>query len=328
MNTDQNIDDSISRRRFLGTVAAAGALLPLTGLAENLMPLAMPGGASPVCIFSKHLHWLAIPEMAKAVAGMGYDGVDLTVRKGGHIAPENAVKELPEAAAQIRKAGLDIPMMATDIIDPDQPLTEAVIKAASKAGIKYYRTGYFNYDTSLGVVKSLEKYKKQLEKLAALNKKYNLHGAYQNHAGVRVGAAVWDLWLLLKDIDPRWLGVQYDPKHGTAEGGQSWVYDLDLLRNHIRCMDIKDFYWKKDGDTWKHHLVPLGEGMVDFKKYFTLLKQYNIAGPMSIHFEYDLGGAESGKNKITIAEEAVLAAMKRDLQTLRGMLQVAGLSQM
>ncbi len=319
-------DNTISRRSFIGTVATAGSLLPIAGLAKNAASASNANPDLQICIFSKHLQWLEIPEMAKAVVDMGYNGIDLTVRKDGHVAPEKATEELPKAIAQIRKAGLHVPMIATDIIDPDHPLTEPILKAASASGVKYYRTAYLSYDASLGVAKSLEKHKKQLEKLAALNKKYNIHGAYQNHAGTRVGAAVWDLWLLLKDIDPRWLGVQYDPKHATAEGGQSWIFDLDLLQNHIRCMDIKDFYWKKDGNVWKHELVPLGKGMVDFKKYFSLVKQYNISGPMSIHFEYDLGGADTGKKKISIAKEDVLAAMKRDLQTVRTLLQEAGLS--
>ncbi len=326
MNTNLTINNTISRRTFLGTVAAGGALLPLAGLANTVVPTVLFKPERPICIFSKHLQWLDIPEMAKAAAAMGFDGVDLTVRRGGHIEPENAPAELQKAVEQIRKAGLDVPMMATDIIDPEHPLTEAILKAAQRSGIKYYRTSYLNHDPSLGVVKSLEKHKKQLEKLAAINKKYNLHGAYQNHSGTRVGAAVWDLWLLLKDIDPRWLGVQYDPKHATAEGGQSWIYDLELLKAYIRCMDIKDFHWQKEGSVWKHRLVPLGEGMVDYKKFFTLVKQYNISGPMSLHFEYDLGGADTGKKKISIAKEQVLAAMKSDVKTLRTMLQEAGLS--
>ncbi len=295
----------------------------LTGAAEKQINKAT--GNSPVCIFSKHLHWLDIPEMAKAVADMGYDGIDLTVRKGGHIEPEKAVADLPRAVEQIRKAGLEVPMIVTDLIDPKNPLTEAILKTAGKLGIPNYRTGPLNYDASLGVAKSLEKYKKQLAELAALNKKYNIHGAYQNHAGTRVGTAVWDLWVLLKDTDPRWMGVQYDPKHATAEGGMSWVHGLDLLQKHIRCMDIKDFYWEKKEDKWRHRMVPLGEGMVDFKQFFGLVKKYAITGPISIHFEYPLGGAENGNKQLTIAKEEVLAAMKRDLQTLRNLLREANI---
>jgi sugar phosphate isomerase/epimerase len=190
-------------------------------------------------------------------------------------------------------------------------------------GIKYYRTAYLNYDYTIGVANSLEKFRKQLQELAALNKKYNIHGAYQNHTGTGVGAALWDLYLLLKDLDPRWIGVQYDIKHATVEGGLSWINDLDLLKNHIHCMDIKDFHWEKIGNTWKPKLVPLGEGMVDFKNYFSLVKHYNITGPISVHFEYPLGGADTGKKEITVSKDVVLDAMKRDLAVLRNMLKVA-----
>jgi sugar phosphate isomerase/epimerase len=278
-----------------------------------------------ICIFSKQLHWLDIPEMARETKVMGYQGVDLTVRKGGHIEPVMAEAELPKAVALIRKAGLEVPMIATDIIDPKDPLTEIILKTAARAGIKYYRTAYLDYDMKAGVAASLEKHKKQLLDLAAINKKYNIHGAYQNHSGVRIGASVWDLWILMKDIDPRWLGVQYDIKHATAEGGVSWVQGLDLVKTHIRCMDIKDFHWDKPADKWLQKHVPLGTGMVDFARFFTLVKQYGITGPMSLHFEYPLGGADTGKKQITMAREEVLNAMKRDLSLLQGMLRDAGI---
>jgi sugar phosphate isomerase/epimerase len=113
--------------------------------------------------------------------------------------------------------------------------------------------------------------------------------------------------------------------HATAEGRESWVNNLELLKSYVHCLDIKDFYWAKKDGKWKHELVPLGQGMIDFKKFFGLIKQYNISGPMSIHLEYDLGGADQGEKQITKPKEEVFAAMKQDLQTLRTMLQEAGL---
>ena len=62
--------------------------------------------------------------------------------------------------------------------------------------------------------------------------------------------------------------------------------------------------------------VPLGEGMVDFKAYFALLKEYNINVPVSLHYEYPLGGAEHGGTEITVDRKVVFDAMKRDLQWL------------
>ncbi|QNF31734.1 TIM barrel protein [Adhaeribacter swui] len=317
---------SMSRRNFVSTLATAGALLPMAGLANPFTPVSPVKSERLICVFSKHLQWLGVPEMAKAVADLGYDGIDLTVRKGGHIEPEQAATELPKAVAQIRKAGLEVPMIVTNITDPKDPFTEPILKAASQAGVKYYRTNWVNYDPKLGILKTLEQYKKQFRELAGLNKKYNIRGAYQNHSGTSVGAAVWDIYELLKDIDPRWLGVQYDIMHATAEGGESWLNGLDLLQKHVNCLDFKDFYWAKKDGKWQHQIVPLGQGMVNFKKFFSLIKQFNISGPMSIHLEYELGGADQGKKQITIPKDQVFAAMKRDLQTLRSMLQEAGLA--
>ena len=41
-----------------------------------------------VSIFSKHLQFLQGEALAKAVAEIGFDGIDLAVRPGGHIEPE------------------------------------------------------------------------------------------------------------------------------------------------------------------------------------------------------------------------------------------------
>jgi len=40
------------------------------------------------------------------------------------------------------------------------------------------------------------------KELSELNKKHGIHGAYQNHVGGRIGSPVWDLFALLKDLDP------------------------------------------------------------------------------------------------------------------------------
>lgn len=305
---------TMDRRQFVGLLASTATSLPVLASAS------LHKSENQLCVFSKHLQWLSIPEMAKTAAQLGFQGVDLTVRKGGHVAPDRVVEDLPKAVETIRKAGLEVAMLATDVIDPEHPLTEPTLKTASNLGIKYYRTAYLDFDFKIGVAKSIENHRVQLRKLAALNKKYNIHGAYQNHSGNRLGSSVWDLWEVLKDLDPDWMGCQYDVKHAVAEGGMCWGNGLNLLKSHIRCMDMKDFYWAKKDGKWQHQLVPLGEGMVDYKTYFSLLKQYNITGPMSIHYEFPLGGADVGKNQITIPKDVVLDAIKKDLETLKQML--------
>lgn len=318
---DDNDFGLLSRRQFIGSMATAGAVLPLTGFSDLPNPNSSTAEEPLICIFSKHLQWLSVPEVAKTAADLGFQGVDLSVRKGGHVEPTQAAIELPKAVEILKSAGLQVPMMVTDIVDADHPDTEIVLKTAAQLGIKYYRMGYLKYDPKIGVAKNLDLYKKQIQKLASLNRKYNIHGAYQNHAGTNVGAAVWDLWELLRDFDPRWIGCQYDIKHATAEGGMSWINGLDVLKTHIRCMDIKDFIWAKKDGKWQNEVVPLGEGMVDYKTYFTLLQKHSISGPFSMHFEYPLGGADTGKKQITISRDEVLNAMKRDLQTFKNLIK-------
>ncbi|NNU34801.1 hypothetical protein HK413_13395 [Mucilaginibacter sp. S1162] len=65
--------------------------------------------------------------------------------------------------------------------------------------------------------------------------------------------------------------------------------------------------------------------MVDYKKYFAQLKKLGLQRPISQHFEYDLGGAQSGAAKPSIPKEDVIKAFKTDLATLKTMLREAGL---
>lgn len=278
-----------------------------------------------ICIFSKQMHWLGYEALAETAAQIGFDGVDLTVRPKGHVLPEKVEADLPKAVKVIQKAGLSVPMITTNITTADDPNTEKILKTAHNLGIKYYRLGTLPYLNSLSIADNLERYKTQLAALAQLNQQYQLHGAYQNHAGTNVGAPVWDLWPLLQEADPKWLGCQYDIKHATLEGGFSWPLGFKLLHPYIKTMAIKDFVWVKKAGKWQIQYVPLGEGMVDFKQYFALIKQYKVSGPISLHLEYPLGGAENGAKTLTISKSRVIAAMQKDLNVLKQWLKEAQL---
>ena len=66
--------------------------------------------------------------------------------------------------------------------------------------------------------------------------------------------------------------------------------------------------------------------MVHLSKFFGMVAAANFRGPLQLHFEYPLGGAESGKRHISISQDEVFSAMKRDLGRLRGYLQESHLS--
>ncbi len=319
-----------TRRDFVGLIAAAGAALPLAGLssaahaAEPKSTPSAPGtGASPTTIhvFSKPLVWLSHAETAKLLAETGYGGIDYTVRAAqGHVLPEKVEEDLPRAIDAAHAAGLKVEMITTEITSARAKDTEKLLRTAAKHGVKFYRLGNFNYDAKLGVLESLEKLQPALKELAQLNQSLGLHGALQNHAGTRVGSPVWDLYELLRDIDPRWIGVQYDIRHATNEGGLSWPLGLKLLRPWIKCTDVKDFKWEQSPGKATVEGMPLGEGIVPLDAYFKLKKELGIGGPISVHLEYP--PFERGPKFASDAEKraAFVVALKKDAAVLKGLL--------
>ena len=57
-----------------------------------------------------------------------------------------------------------------------------------------------------------------------------------------------------------------------------------------------------------------------------ILKASGFAGPVSVHYEYPLGGANNGARELALPRKTVLEAMKKDLETLKSWLADAGLS--
>lgn len=280
--------------------------------------------SNQICIFSKHLHWLDFKGVGEFAKQIGFDGVDLTVRKRGHVPPEKVEELLPIAVQEIKSSGVDVPMMATDINDADDPLTEKVLKTASACGIKYYRMAYYRYDPKLEVIENLSIFRRKAEKLSEMNAKYNIHGAYQNHAGDYVGASIWDLWHLLSGLDSRFIGSQFDPRHAVVEGGKSWPVDMKLIRKFISCTVMKDFVWEKK-DKWEVKNVPLGEGMVDFEQFFSLYKKFGLSGPLSLHIEYSMFPGKEEQFSINEKNEMAAKIMKRELAFLKQQFEKAGL---
>ena len=157
-----------------------------------------------------------------------------------------------------------------------------------------------------------------MSKLALLNEKYGIHGAYQNHAGNSFGGPVWDIWYFIRDLDPRWTGCQYDLRHAIVEGAQSWTLGYELLKAHIRYIVVKDFEWSKQGGKWHTRNVPVGTGMVDFESILSKLKANHFTGPISLHIEYPLFPDEN--MAITDKRSCAIRTILQEVQSTRALL--------
>lgn len=283
-----------------------------------------------VCAFSKHFQWTDIKEMAEICARLGYEGIDLTVRDGGHVLPERAQNDLPKAAEIIKKAGLKFSMITSHIVDAETEHAETVVKTLSSLGVRWYRWGGFSYDLRKSIPKQLAEFKVRVKDLAAMNKQYGVCAMYHTHSGVGlVGASIWDLYLLLNDFDPNLVAVNYDVGHATVEGGLGgWVHSSHLVMPFMKGVSVKDFKWKQDANgVWEPGWCALGRGMVNFRQFLPMLKAAGFSGPLQLHMEYpDLGGPDTGKATFSIPTTQLLAIMQRDLNVLKRMLREAGIA--
>jgi sugar phosphate isomerase/epimerase len=308
---------AMSRREVL---ALAGAALMAGAPA--------PPSPPKICIFSKHLQWLNVADAASLAVDIGFDGIDLTVRKGGHIEPSRAAEDLPRAVETIRKAGLEVPMVTTDIVTAQSEHAREILRTIGPLGIHVYRWGGFRLDPGRSIPEQLEAARGPVRDLAALNQSYGVCAMYHIHSGSGVlGASIWDLYLVLKGFDPDSVGVNYDIAHATIEGGLAgWRNSASLMAPFTRGIALKDFYWDKGADgVWRPRWCPIGDGMVNFTEYFQVLRP-GFRGPFQLHFEYrEMGGAEDGKRSLSISRDQFARNAGRDLGRIRELMRKAGL---
>jgi sugar phosphate isomerase/epimerase len=281
-----------------------------------------------VAIFSKHLLFLRGAQLAQAASDMGFDGIDLAVRKGGHVEPSRVSQDLPGLVALIRQQGLGVPMLTTDIVDSSTPYAENIVQCMSELDIHHYRWGGFKYTNDASIPAQLDSLKPRVAKLAALNARYKVGAMYHTHSGFDVvGAPIWDLHELLTGLDPAAVGVNYDIGHATVEGGfGGWIDSFRVTGPYLRGIAVKDFLWGKNARSqWRPVWKPLGQGMVDFATFFQMVAAANFSGPLQLHFEYPLQGADEGNSSVS-DPQAVFSAMTRDLKKLRAYLTQAELA--
>src|SRR5580693_421985 len=131
----------MSRRALLLGAATSGALHALALNPDAPATRTEGSEKLKICIFSKHFQWTNVQEAAAIARDIGFDGVDLTVRNGGHVLPERVQADLPKAVETVRKAGLEVPMITTEITSVTTPHAAEILSTASKLGIHHYRWG-------------------------------------------------------------------------------------------------------------------------------------------------------------------------------------------
>jgi L-ribulose-5-phosphate 3-epimerase len=303
----------LSRRDFLATCSAVASTVSLSMDEAQ----SYPGGGyiGTLCLFSKPLPGMDWRRLAQAAKNVGFGGIDLTVRQGGHVRPDRAAEDLPRAVEAIRQEGLDVPMITTELTSADDPVARAILSTAARLAIPFFKPGYYQYKM-VNVRRELEVAGSQFRGLVRLGKQYGIQAGYHNHEEY-IGAPIWDMASVIDSLDPKWAGFYFDARHAVAEGAVGgWKIATNLVMPRLKMVAAKDFWWEKTQTEWVARNCPLGAGMVDWKYFLNALAAGGFHGPISLHLEYDVPGETRAAK-----ENNILAALHRDLEFLKARLR-------
>jgi L-ribulose-5-phosphate 3-epimerase len=304
---------AITRREILAGMAAVAAAAAQQQPPQTAPPAAAPAPASAqppgmpdgprvprprtppkprttpaVCLYSQHLIKVEYEAVGMVLRDLGFDGCDLAVVPGSHIAPEQAGSDLMRGIEAISGVGLDVPIISTSVTSGNDPNGRQILGIAGFMGIGLFRPGYWKYGNAPDLEARLVEVQREVFGLASVARAYNVAMAVHNASGDSVGAGVWDMSGILRGIDPRWVGYDFDPGFATETAGVSGAgIVMRLAMPKLKAVTVRDFTWNKDAaGGWKAAPCPLGEGMVDWRPFFAALARVRFVGPITIEVRY------------------------------------------
>ncbi len=236
----------------------------------------------PLLVFTKPWRTKRLPELAQFVRGLGFDGVELPVRPGFQVEPENVERDLPVAARIFADAGLKIWSVAGTA-------DERTIVACGKAGIPLIRV-MVRIDTTKGYRRCVEEARSQYESVVGLLERYRVCIGVQNHEGPFVGSAL-GIMDVIGGFEPRHVCAVLDFAH-CALAGEPPDIALDIVSSHLGMVNLKNAVRRrlngKPGEParWKVEWVSGREGYASWPLVGQLLRLRACVAPVCLTAEY------------------------------------------
>ena len=270
-------------------------------------------------LFTDNLADLTVSEAFERSKSIGFEGLDLTVRPGGHVLPAKAEMGLSAARMAADRHEMEIPMATTAITDTDSPHAEDVIASCSHYGIRKIKLGYWRYEPFGKIQAQISDTKKKIERLIKLTRKYDILPCVHVHSGDILANGGSLLYLLLEDFSPDDIGAYADPMHMTVEGGSyGWEIGLDLITPWISLVGIKNFHWiagdrdERGQRTYTTQYLPLADGQANLPRFMKRLQEIQYDGVISLHSEY-----KGGSSFRVLTTNELLSQSESDLKYLR-----------
>lgn len=331
----------------LGAAVIAGAAWPAKLSAEcEQTPTAARAKPIRIDAYSRTLHWLRTPEeVADACRQIGNTTIDLTVRAyPGHVQPDKVKTDLPTWVKALAQHGVEVTSIAADVNDAKTPFVEDILGTMQSLGIRHHWwRGFGGFDNTKPYGPQIETMKPRLAELVKLEEKYNTKAMYHPQGG-----PFFDYLELVRNFDPKYVSLHFDTGHwiqvsqsnmasmimwaGPYVGGFVWKDELVEKAEPSPPADAPPAGGGGRGggrggsvNGFRVRQVPVGTGMVDLALAARALKNIGFDGPTECQPEWTgLGGAESGRDTLTLPRETVIGLLKHDYETIHAALVAAG----
>jgi sugar phosphate isomerase/epimerase len=253
-------------------------------------------------VFAKPWKDDSLEALADRIAGLGFQGIELPVRDGYQVNPENYRETLSKAVSVLGKKNISIESVA-GAIDED------LIKALGKNGIKILRV-MLNARTEKNYLEQEEAYYRQVSGLLPVLKESGVTLGVQNHFGNFLGCSAAGLMRFVSPFPKEAVGAVLDLAHCSI-CGEITEFALDIAASHLIMVNIKSGYLHRVNYAtaaeaeWTSVWTRGRHGVLSWRHAAEELKKRNYSGPICLTAEY------SGAGKALDGEE-VHALVKED----------------
>jgi sugar phosphate isomerase/epimerase len=291
-----------SRRIAISALAGAALAARKTVAQEPAIPprvtpdvvraRAKPGARPQVCVYSGCLAKIPYSQLSFIVREMGYDGIDLTVMKGGHVDPSLYMVDLDRAFQTFQDAGMDVPMVTTGFTSPSQPYAYAIFYVSAQLGARFCRLGAWppaaaSDPTGQNAAIRAVMLRNDLAQFATTGIRCNILPLLANHAGSYPGRSIPEVNAMLTSVDRAAFGYCFDPAQAVIESRSvsAWETALQAALPRLAAIALSDVTLSEADPNPR--LCPMGEGVIDWKKFFAILAAAHFHGPVSMHMDYE-----------------------------------------
>jgi sugar phosphate isomerase/epimerase len=219
--------------------------------------------------------------LSKRIKGWGFDGIELPVRPGCQVQPENVVRDLPHAVKQMADAGLKIFSIAG-------PTDEATIATCAEAGVPVIRIMVPIGDD--GYMATEARFQNEFNNLLPLLEKYKVRIGVQNHLGKFICNAM-GLRHLIETYDPHLIGAVWDAAH-NALNGEDPEMGIDIVWSHLCMVNLKNAFWKQmngpesEQVRWQPWWTNGRQGLANWLRVAAELRRRAYQGVVCLTAEY------------------------------------------